>query len=154
MNGFGRDEDLHGATQEMTLQLSFQQAARGINKEVSVNLQETCSRCGGSRAEPGTTPEQCPVCRGTGMETMNSGPFVMRTTCRRCQGARRLNRHPCSECSGTGRQRRRQRIVIPVPAGVEDGQTLRVPLKHTQELWVTIKVIGLLTMKNSCLQAV
>ena len=125
---------------QLDVDVTFQQAARGVNKEVSVSVTENCARCGGSRAEPGTRSEVCPSCNGSGMETLNTGPFVMRTTCRRCYGARRVNRHQCRACLGSGQQQVRQRIVIPVPAGVEDGQMLRVPLKQGQELWVTIKV--------------
>lgn len=75
-----------GAAQEVVMNLTFAQAARGVNKDINVNIVDTCPKCNGSRCEPGTKPSHCQYCNGTGMETISTGPFVMRSTCRMCAG--------------------------------------------------------------------
>lgn len=77
-----------GGAQEVMMGLTFAQAARGVNKDIDVNVVDTCPKCTGSRCEPGTKPGKCQYCNGTGMETISTGPFVMRSTCRYCQGRR------------------------------------------------------------------
>jgi len=124
---------------EMIMDLTFQEAARGANKEISVNAKETCPKCRGNKCEPGTKPQRCHHCNGTGMETINTGPFMMRSTCRACGGARVLIKTPCTECGGKGKIILRKRVVVPVPAGVEDGQTVRMPVGQ-QEIFITFKV--------------
>ncbi|XP_064482314.1 protein tumorous imaginal discs, mitochondrial-like isoform X2 [Ornithodoros turicata] len=128
-----------GGAQEVILQLTFQQAARGINKDVSVNVVDTCPRCSGSRCEPGSKAARCPYCNGSGMETVSTGPFVMRSTCRHCHGTRMHIRYPCTECNGKGTTVQRKMVTVPVPAGVEDGQTVRMQVGK-KELFVTFKV--------------
>ncbi|CAH8477111.1 unnamed protein product [Dicrocoelium dendriticum] len=131
-------------TKEVSVNLTFEQAARGVNKEISVNMPTNCQRCGGSRAEPGTGSSICPNCQGTGTENLNTGPFLLRSVCRRCQGSGSIVRYPCSECEGKGKVIARQRVNIAIPAGVEDGQVLRVAVgdsrRETQELFVQIRV--------------
>merc|ERR1712156_415291 len=63
---------------------------------------DTCGSCNGSGSEKGSKPERCPSCNGTGMETVSTGPFMMRSTCRRCQGKGTWNKNPCSQCNGHG----------------------------------------------------
>ena len=84
------------------MNLTFSQAARGINKEVQLNVIDTCLKCRGSRCEPGTKAVKCQYCNGTGMETISTGPFVMRSTCRYCNGTRMFIKYPCMECEGKG----------------------------------------------------
>lgn len=84
------------------MNLTFAQAARGVNKDININVVDTCPKCGGSRCEPGTKPGKCQYCNGTGMETISTGPFVMRSTCRYCQGTRMYIKFPCVECEGKG----------------------------------------------------
>ncbi|CAH8848751.1 unnamed protein product [Trichobilharzia szidati] len=132
------------ATKEIPVNLTFEQAARGVNKEVSVNMVTNCPRCGGSRAEPGTGLSTCPSCRGTGTESMNTGPYLLRSICRRCKGTGTIVRHPCSECEGNGKIIGRHRVSVSIPAGVEDGQVIRVSVgkdgTHTQEIFLQIRV--------------
>ena len=64
------------------LRQSFVEAARGVNKELSVTVTDSCAKCRGTGADSGTEPERCPQCHGTGMETVTTGPFMMRSTCR------------------------------------------------------------------------
>lgn len=91
-----------GGAQEIMMDLTFSQAARGVNKDVNLNVVDTCPKCTGSRCEPGTKPGTCQYCNGTGMETISTGPFVMRSTCRYCQGTRQYIKYPCTECDGKG----------------------------------------------------
>ncbi|XP_057375063.1 protein tumorous imaginal discs, mitochondrial-like isoform X2 [Daphnia carinata] len=128
-----------GAAQEMTMNLTFAQAAKGVNKDVSLNVVDTCTKCRGSRSEPGTKAVKCPYCNGTGMETISTGPFIMRSTCRRCMGSRMYISNPCMECEGKGSTVQRKKITVPVPAGVEDGQTVRMQVGQ-KEVFITFRV--------------
>nr|XP_054754714.1 dnaJ homolog subfamily A member 3, mitochondrial-like [Lytechinus pictus] len=136
------DESMFGgfnAAHEVAMDLTFSEAARGVNKEINVKMEDRCERCKGSRAEPGTKTSKCHQCNGTGQETVNTGPFVMRTTCRRCRGTRVIINVPCIVCRGAGQTMQRKKVVVPVPAGVEDGQTVRMPV-GSQELFITFRV--------------
>ncbi|XP_046672184.1 protein tumorous imaginal discs, mitochondrial-like isoform X2 [Homalodisca vitripennis] len=128
-----------GAAQEVSMRLTFTQAARGVNKEITVNVVDTCPKCNGSRTEPGTKAIRCHYCSGTGFETISTGPFVMRSTCRYCNGTRMLIKFPCTECEGKGSNVQRKKVVVRVPPGVEDGQTVRLPVGN-KELFITFRV--------------
>lgn len=127
-----------GGAQEIVMDLTFSQAARGVNKDVNLNVVDTCPKCGGSRCELGTKPGTCQYCQGTGMETISTGPFVMRSTCRYCQGTRQFIKHPCTECDAKGQTVQRRKITVPVPAGVEHGQTVRMAVGK-KEVFITFK---------------
>lgn len=127
-----------GGAQEIIMNLTFAQAARGVNKDVNLNVVDTCPKCTGSRCEPGTKPARCQYCNGTGMETISTGPFVMRSTCRYCQGTRQFIKYPCTECDGKGQNVQRKKITVPVPAGVENGQTVRMSVGR-KEVFITFK---------------
>ncbi|XP_055387487.1 protein tumorous imaginal discs, mitochondrial-like isoform X2 [Condylostylus longicornis] len=128
-----------GGAQEVVVDLTFAQAARGVNKDISVNIVDTCPKCHGSKCEPGTKPGKCTYCNGTGMESISTGPFVMRSTCRYCQGTRLYIKYPCAECEGKGQTVQRKKVTVPVPAGVENGQTVRMAV-GSRELFVTFRV--------------
>ncbi|XP_011707769.1 PREDICTED: protein tumorous imaginal discs, mitochondrial-like isoform X2 [Wasmannia auropunctata] len=128
-----------GAAQEVIMNLTFSQAARGVNKDINVNVVDNCPKCGGSRCELGTKPVKCQYCNGTGMETIATGPFVMSSTCRYCQGTRIHIKFPCTECNAKGQTVQRKKITVPVPAGVEDGQTIRMAVGR-KEIFVTFHV--------------
>ncbi|KAG5311674.1 TID protein, partial [Acromyrmex insinuator] len=128
-----------GAAQEVIMNLTFSQAARGVNKDINVNVIDTCPKCGGSRCELGTKPVRCQYCNGTGMETISTGPFVMSSTCRYCQGTKMHIKFPCTECNAKGQTVQRKKITVPVPAGVEDGQTIRMAIGK-KEIFVTFRV--------------
>lgn len=99
------------------LRVSFSQAARGTNKDVQINVVDTCPKCRGTRCEPGTQATKCQFCNGTGMESITTGPFVMRSTCRYCQGTRMYIKYKCVECEGKGSTVQKRKVTIPVPAG-------------------------------------
>ncbi|XP_078369632.1 dnaJ homolog subfamily A member 3, mitochondrial-like isoform X2 [Oculina patagonica] len=133
--GFGEYEQV----QQHVLNLSFMDAAKGCNKDITTRTRVICNRCNGKRAEPGTTYSQCSTCKGTGEETVNTGFFHMRSTCRRCGGQGVIISTPCKKCRGKGSVHETKTITIPIPAGVEDGQTVRVPVE-AGEIFVTFKV--------------
>jgi len=124
---------------EYQVNLTFQQAALGVSKDMFVSIMDTCNECKGSGSEPGSSPERCPTCSGTGMETISTGPFMMRSTCRKCSGRGSYNKKPCGGCQGVGQSHQRQKITVPVPAGIEDGQTVRMPV-GSKEVFITFKV--------------
>ena len=85
-----------------------------------------CSRCGGTGAEPGTTVTTCPTCGGRGIVAQNQGFFSFSQPCPQCGGSGRLIEDACSQCRGSGTENRRRNVRLRVPAGVKDGQTLRL----------------------------
>ena len=119
-----------GSDAEIGLQLSFAEAVFGAEKEISVRLPVTCDVCSGSGAQPGTEPVACPDCQGAG-ETRRIrqsllGQVVTSVACRRCQGLGQLTPTPCESCGGEGRRMDHRTFTVDVPAGVEDGSTLRL----------------------------
>ncbi|KAJ8028781.1 DnaJ-like subfamily A member 3, mitochondrial [Holothuria leucospilota] len=128
-----------GNSHEVMMDLTFSEAARGVNKEINIRIEDTCERCKGARAEPGTKVTKCHRCNGTGQETVNTGPFVMRTTCRQCRGMRVIVTVPCINCRASGTTMQRKKVMVPVPAGVSDGQTVRMPV-GSRELFITFRV--------------
>lgn len=121
------------------MKVSFAQAARGCNKDITVNTVDICPKCRGARCEPGTKPVKCTFCNGTGFESITRGPFVMQSTCRYCEGTRMYIKYKCTECEGKGQTVQRRRVTVPVPAGIEDGQTVRMSVGR-KELFITFRV--------------
>ncbi|XP_077618884.1 dnaJ homolog subfamily A member 3, mitochondrial [Crocuta crocuta] len=138
-SSFGDFQSVFTQPQEYIMELTFNQAAKGVNKEFTVNITDTCERCDGKGNEPGTKMQNCHYCGGSGMETINTGPFVMRSTCRRCGGRGSIITTPCVVCRGAGQAKQKKKVVIPVPAGVEDGQTVRMPVGK-REIFITFRV--------------
>ncbi|XP_053707939.1 dnaJ heat shock protein family (Hsp40) member A3a isoform X1 [Synchiropus splendidus] len=137
--GFGDFNAIFDQPQEYMMELTFTQAAKGVNKEITINMEAACQRCDGKGHEPGSKVQHCHHCNGSGMETVNTGPFVMRSTCRRCGGKGSVISSPCYSCRGTGQTKQRKTVMVPVPAGVEDGQTVRMPVGK-KEIFITFKV--------------
>jgi len=112
------------------LEMTFDQAAFGLETEITVPRTEECSACNGSGAAPGTQPEVCPQCRGTGqtqvVRNTPLGRMATVTTCDRCRGEGKIVHTPCKECHGKGKVRNRRRIKVKIPAGVDTGARLRV----------------------------
>lgn len=124
---------------EFVMELTFTQAAKGTTTKLTVNLEDECPRCDGKGSEPGTKVQHCHYCNGTGMESVNTGPFMMRSACRRCGGRGSILITPCVNCRGSGQTKQRQTVTVPVPAGVEDGQTVRMPVGK-KEIYITFRV--------------
>jgi DnaJ homolog subfamily A member 3 len=137
--GFGREEQNQREIFQKLIDLTFEEACRGVNKELSLTLMDICKSCKGTRCAPNTKPTKCKQCNGTGMESIQTGPFFMRSTCRVCYGSRETIAKKCTECKGVGKTRQTRKVNVPVPAGVEDGQTMRLNVS-SQEVYVTFKV--------------
>ena len=126
----GRPGPERGEDLRFQLALSFEEAVFGCEKELQVPRLETCSRCRGTRAEPGTQPARCSTCKGTGqvrrMRESIFGQFVTTMTCDRCQGEGVIVDKPCTECRGRGQVQSSHTVIISVPAGVDDGTQIRL----------------------------
>jgi molecular chaperone DnaJ len=108
------------------LSLSFEEAVFGVEKEIEIETLAACDSCGGSGAEPGSRESVCPVCQGSGQVVQSQGFFRISATCTRCQGTGRVLVSPCKTCSGQGRVRRKRRVQVKVPPGVDSGTRLRL----------------------------
>ncbi|XDV22191.1 hypothetical protein PO909_027141 [Leuciscus waleckii] len=137
--GFGDVNSMFDQAPEFVMELTFTQAAKGVNKEITVNIDDACPRCDGKGHEPGTKVTHCHYCNGTGMESISTGPFMMRSTCRRCGGRGSIIITPCVLCRATGQTKQKQTVMVPVPAGIEDGQTVKVPVGK-KYIYITFKV--------------
>jgi len=119
-----------GDSLQSHLTLSFKEAVFGCSKEVEMQRIEFCPACHGIGSEPGTNPEACPDCRGTGqvrrVQQSIFGRFTNITTCSRCGGSGTVISNPCSQCRGRGRTKVKRSIRVDIPAGVDDGQQLRL----------------------------
>ena len=108
------------------LELTLEQVADGVETELTLPRHEPCGGCRGSGQQPGTTPEPCGACRGAGQVRFSQGFLTVARPCPQCAGQGQINRAPCPDCRGQGRVRRERRLKITVPAGVEDGNQLRL----------------------------
>jgi molecular chaperone DnaJ len=115
-----------GADMETQLHLSFQDAVHGVTTSVNVPQEVRCSNCKGSGAAPGTSTHTCPRCGGTGSLNDNQGLFSLSTVCPDCVGRGTLFDTPCPVCHGTGSEQKVRSVKVRIPAGVEDGQRIRV----------------------------
>jgi len=115
-----------GADVETRLAITFAEAAVGVTKEVKVRRRAPCGACRGSGAQAGSTPETCQQCGGRGQVMHSQGFLMISTTCPVCRGEGRIIRTPCSECQGTGIDHQEDTLQIAIPAGVDDGSTLRL----------------------------
>ena len=133
--GFGsrattRQGPHRGADLRYDLEVEFEQAVFGSQREIQLSRMETCSACKGSGAEPGTAPVRCPECNGTGQvrraQQSIFGSFVNVSACPKCGGAGEIVSTPCSECRGAQRVEKLKKIAIDVPAGVDDDTRIRL----------------------------
>ena len=110
------------------LELTFEEAAFGCEKEVTVERIEQCDTCHGSGAAPGTSPETCPTCHGSGQVQQRRqtpmGVFATTGPCPTCGGKGKIVKTPCDHCGGNGQVRRRKTVKVNIPAGIDDGQTV------------------------------
>jgi molecular chaperone DnaJ len=115
-----------GADLETELQLSFLGAVQGVTTSVNLTSDVACHNCHGTGAKPGTTPRQCPRCGGRGVLDENQGFFSFSQPCPDCGGTGSLIDEPCPVCHGTGAERRARQVKVRIPAGVIDGQRIRL----------------------------
>lgn len=119
-----------GENVRISLNITFEEAAFGCEKEITVPRVETCPDCKGNGCAPGSTPEICPDCGGTGqVRTTQRTPFGMAqsmSACSRCHGTGKIIHQPCKSCRGTGNVRRQHREKVNIPAGIDDGQAVSI----------------------------
>jgi molecular chaperone DnaJ len=122
----GRTRPVRGADLETEVRISFEEAMSGTTVPVRIQGPAPCPRCGGSGAEPGTSPVTCPQCGGAGAVSVNQGFFQMTQTCPRCHGSGRVVEDPCTTCRGSGSVRSTRSFQVKIPAGVKDGARIRL----------------------------
>ncbi|MFN2383947.1 MAG: molecular chaperone DnaJ [Gemmatimonadota bacterium] len=115
-----------GADRQVELAVSFATAVKGGDITVTVPLEEECARCHGSGGEPGSTVQTCPQCGGSGRVAVSQGGFAVQRPCPRCYGRGSLIESPCVVCQGEGSVMRRRKVKVALPAGVNDGEKIRL----------------------------
>ncbi|MCB2297270.1 molecular chaperone DnaJ [Clostridium tagluense] len=150
-----------GADLEYNLNLSFEEAVFGVEKEVSITKNEKCNDCGGSGAKAGTTPKTCDKCGGNGQIKVQRntafGSFASMSTCDKCGGRGQIISEPCKTCHGAGKERKNRKIKINIPGGVDTGNVM--PLRGQGEpgekggpsgdLYINIRVAPHKTFKRN-----
>ena len=155
MFGFGgraRQHDPNAPVQgndlRYDLEISFMEAAHGVEKEVEINKRETCWTCEGSGARPGHKPQTCPTCNGRGQVIRSQGFFQVSSTCPQCHGAGQVVAEPCNDCQGEGLISRKKKVKLKIPAGVDTGSRMRLSGEgeggrrggHSGDLYVMLHV--------------
>ncbi len=115
-----------GQDLETELRLDFLDAVHGIETTVGLTSDAACSKCNGRGAEPGTVPEVCRTCGGSGSVAVDQGPFSFSQVCATCGGRGQVVTNPCKKCRGSGVERRKRNVKVRIPAGVRNGQRIRV----------------------------
>jgi len=115
-----------GGDVRCNLTIDLHEAARGVTKEIIFRRHETCTTCSGSGAKPGTSPQRCPYCGGSGRITQSTGIFSIQTTCPKCRGQGMIISDPCPDCRGYGLIQQSVNREIKIPAGVDTGTRLRM----------------------------
>jgi molecular chaperone DnaJ len=120
-----RESRQRGSDLRYDLQITLEEAAKGVDKEIEVTKLDGCGTCGGSGAEAGSKAVTCPQCGGRGQVVSSRGFFQVSQTCPRCRGTGQVVERPCRKCGGEGRTEQTSRIKLRIPAGIEDGSRLR-----------------------------
>ncbi|HMH69959.1 MAG TPA: molecular chaperone DnaJ [Candidatus Saccharimonadales bacterium] len=119
-----------GRDVETSLNLTFEQAIFGVEEKLELDMEDECPHCHGTTVEPGHSMKTCPTCKGAGQQTrvMNTifGQIQQAVTCETCQGTGKIPEKVCTVCRGKGTQRSKQSITLKVPAGIDDGSTIRL----------------------------
>jgi len=115
-----------GQDVETEATLSFDEAAMGVTVPLRMQSPGTCPTCNGSGARPGTSPHTCPVCQGAGVTSRSQGAFAFSEPCRNCRGTGSVVDDPCPTCAGNGVTTQTRTITVRIPAGVKDGQRIRL----------------------------
>ena len=108
------------------LEISLEDAFNGKKEEIEIAKSETCGTCGGSGAEPGSSPVTCETCRGAGKVRTSQGFFMVERTCPTCGGTGQIIKNPCKACNGAGRIQKKKKLSVTIPKGVEDGTRIRL----------------------------
>jgi molecular chaperone DnaJ len=124
--GGRRNRARRGDDLRYDLEISLEESAEGLETKLQIPRHETCDTCGGSGAQAGTRAEVCSTCRGQGQVRFSQGFLTVARPCPACGGEGRVNRTPCRDCHGQGRQLKERLLKVTIPAGVEDGNQLRL----------------------------
>ena len=125
-SGRGRSTVYRGADLRYNLEISLEDAARGTETRIRIPAMEACETCKGSGAKPGTQPTSCTTCGGHGQVRMQQGFFSIQQTCPRCHGTGKMVANPGSPCSGSGRVKKHKTLAVKIPAGVDEGDRIRL----------------------------
>lgn len=121
---------MKGANVRTSIRITFEEACFGVDKEIELTLKEECTTCHGSGAKPGTNPETCSKCGGRGQVVMTQQSFFGMTqsvqTCPDCRGTGKIIKEKCSDCYGSGYIAKKKKIQVSIPAGIDDGQAVRI----------------------------
>jgi molecular chaperone DnaJ len=125
--GMGTDHEgrQRGSDLRYDMQITLEEAAFGVEKEIEIRKFDSCEKCHGSGAEPGSRTINCPACGGRGQVISSRGFFQVSQSCPRCHGTGQIIEKPCRVCEGEGRTERHSRIKLKIPAGISDGSRLR-----------------------------
>lgn len=115
-----------GVSKKAQLTISFEEAASGVEKEIAIAKYIQCGQCNGSGARSPQDIKTCSGCRGSGYMHQTRGFFSMSTTCPHCHGSGKMIAVPCGQCQGIGKIKKKERIKIPIPSGIEDGMRLKM----------------------------
>ena len=151
--GFGRQrrpQPERGADLQTEVHVSFEDSLKGLQVPVRVEVETACHSCGGSGAEPGTSPIVCPQCNGRGVTSDSQGLFSLSQPCSRCRGNGTVIERPCKTCRGSGRERVQKTFQVKIPAGARDGTRVRLKGRGelgrnggpSGDLYVVVRVAG------------
>ncbi len=115
-----------GRDMALEMELTLEEAAAGLEKEIKINRMEYCPNCKGTRMTPGTQKSICPQCQGRGQVRYQQGFFALTRTCSQCGGEGEIIASPCSECRGMGKVKEKKTLRVKIPAGIDDGMRLRM----------------------------
>jgi len=128
--GRANNGPMKGANILKSIRITFEEAVFGCKKELEVILKDPCTTCGGTGAKPGTSPETCPKCGGKGQVVYTSQSFFGTVqnvqTCPNCGGSGKVIKEKCTSCSGTGYTSSKKKIEVTIPAGIDNGQSVRI----------------------------
>jgi len=124
--GRRRSRAQRGEDIRFDLELSFEEAVSGLNAEIQVPRMESCTKCRGTGAEPGSGSTTCPTCHGRGEVLYQQSFLSIRRTCSTCNGSGQIIKNPCSQCRGHGYQQVQRKLKVNIPAGVDDGTRVRL----------------------------
>lgn len=121
-----RNGPIPGNDLRYDVEISFMEAVHGVEKEIKLSKNETCSTCDGTGSRPGSTPEVCPGCNGRGQVIRSQGFFQMSSTCPQCRGEGVIITQPCTDCHGQGLREKSKTVSLKIPAGVDTGARMRL----------------------------
>ena len=146
--GGGRQQNYQGADLQVGVEITLEDAAKGIKKRINIPTYEECDVCHGSGAKPGTSASTCSTCHGSGTVHVRQAIFQMQQTCPTCHGTGKEIKDPCVKCRGEGRTKTSKTVEVNIPAGIDDGQRIRLsgegePGQHgapAGDLYVNVRV--------------